>query len=246
MHSPSKTERLWFSHLLESQTLPSPEDTSLVHFDVTLKKRIHGLLTRSEVFDNFLRLKFPTVKRVCIGITSPCESTMTFLCSIAWKEGNLCFLHSISYFIQLRLVGFLLNSVSRINHFIKLESGTLYSVSPQFHLGDAFNSRAFVAVPHRGRLNLLTGLLEYPPSALFHKIKGGSELPEELGAEGDILSHTSTCALFLCFQSFDSTNTQFLPLLCHTKALKIISRLPSNLIPLISVCSLAFSAHGSP
>lgn len=49
-----------------------------------------------------------------------------------------------------------------------------------------------VAMAHRGRLNLLTGLLQYPPSALFHKIKGGCELPEELGAEGDILSHLGT------------------------------------------------------
>jgi 2-oxoglutarate dehydrogenase complex dehydrogenase (E1) component-like enzyme len=64
MHSPSKTERLWFSHLLESQTLPSPEDTPLVHFDVALKKRIHELLTRSEVLDNFLQLKFPNLLRV--------------------------------------------------------------------------------------------------------------------------------------------------------------------------------------
>ena len=69
MHSPSKTERLWFSHLLESQTLPSPEDTPLVHFDAVLKKRIHGLLTRSEVFDNFLQLKFPNLKRVRINMT---------------------------------------------------------------------------------------------------------------------------------------------------------------------------------
>jgi 2-oxoglutarate dehydrogenase complex dehydrogenase (E1) component-like enzyme len=44
-------------------------------------------------------------------------------------------------------------------------------------------------MPHRGRLNLLTDLLQYSPTALFHKIKGGSEYPEELGAEGDVLSH---------------------------------------------------------
>jgi len=46
-----------------------------------------------------------------------------------------------------------------------------------------------LAMPHRGRLNLLTDMLQYSPAALFHKIKGGSELPEELGAEGDVLSH---------------------------------------------------------
>lgn len=44
-------------------------------------------------------------------------------------------------------------------------------------------------MPHRGRLNLLTGLLEFSPTALFHKIKGGSEFPEEYGVEGDVISH---------------------------------------------------------
>jgi probable 2-oxoglutarate dehydrogenase E1 component DHKTD1 len=44
-------------------------------------------------------------------------------------------------------------------------------------------------MPHRGRLNLLTELLEFSPTALFHKIKGGSEIPEEFGAEGDVISH---------------------------------------------------------
>jgi probable 2-oxoglutarate dehydrogenase E1 component DHKTD1 len=42
---------------------------------------------------------------------------------------------------------------------------------------------------HRGRLNLLTDLLQYPPVALFHKIKGGAEFPEEFGADGDVISH---------------------------------------------------------
>ena len=65
MHSPSKTERLWFSHLLESKSLPSLEDIPLlVTINEEKKRRIHGLLTRSEVFDNFLQLKFPNLKRV--------------------------------------------------------------------------------------------------------------------------------------------------------------------------------------
>jgi len=51
-------------------------------------------------------------------------------------------------------------------------------------------------MPHRGRLNLLTDLLQYSPTALFNKIKGGFEIPEELGAEGDVLSHLGT-SLFL-------------------------------------------------
>jgi probable 2-oxoglutarate dehydrogenase E1 component DHKTD1 len=36
---------------------------------------------------------------------------------------------------------------------------------------------------------LLTVLLQYSPAGLFHKIRGGSELPDDLGAEGDVLSH---------------------------------------------------------
>jgi hypothetical protein len=130
MHSPSKTERLWFSHLLESQTLPTPEDAPLVHFDESLKKRIHGLLTHSEVFDNFLQIKFPNLKRVRINIISrSSEQTMTFLCSMALKAGNLCSLPLIFCSIQLRLVCPLLRFLYCCVHFIKRESDTLFLVS---------------------------------------------------------------------------------------------------------------------
>ena len=71
MHSPSKTERLWFSHLLESKSLPSPEDTPLLVIGQEKKRRIHELLARSEVFDNFLQLKFPNLKRVNIFLLRP-------------------------------------------------------------------------------------------------------------------------------------------------------------------------------
>ena len=60
MHSPSKTERLWFSHFLESQSHVPGQARA---FSVDEKRRIHALLTRSEVFDNFLQLKFPNLKR---------------------------------------------------------------------------------------------------------------------------------------------------------------------------------------
>lgn len=58
MHSPSKTERLWFSYVLESvgvapRNVKNPED----------KRRLWQLMTRSEVFDQFLQLKFPNLKR---------------------------------------------------------------------------------------------------------------------------------------------------------------------------------------
>lgn len=51
-----------------------------------------------------------------------------------------------------------------------------------------------IGMPHRGRLNLLTDLLKFHPRALFHKIKGNSELPEWLGATGDVISHLGLCA----------------------------------------------------
>ena len=56
MHSSSKTERLWFSHILEARTEPLLLDNSQ-------KKRIHELLAHSETFDQFLQLKFPNLKR---------------------------------------------------------------------------------------------------------------------------------------------------------------------------------------
>lgn len=49
-----------------------------------------------------------------------------------------------------------------------------------------------MCMPHRGRLSLLTDLLQFSPTALFHKIKGGSEIPEDLGATGDVISHLSS------------------------------------------------------
>lgn len=57
MHSPSKSERLWFSHFLESRAVNSGE------VDEKKKRRIHELLARSEVLDHFLQLKFPNLKR---------------------------------------------------------------------------------------------------------------------------------------------------------------------------------------
>ena len=44
-------------------------------------------------------------------------------------------------------------------------------------------------MPHRGRLNLLTDVLQYSPTALFHKVKGNNEFPEDADVSGDVLSH---------------------------------------------------------
>ncbi|KAL3246016.1 hypothetical protein MRX96_057989 [Rhipicephalus microplus] len=49
-----------------------------------------------------------------------------------------------------------------------------------------------VGMPHRGRLNLLTGLFDFPPVQVFQKMKGMPEVPAGIKGSGDVLSHLST------------------------------------------------------
>lgn len=42
---------------------------------------------------------------------------------------------------------------------------------------------------HRGRLNLLTGLLRFPPEILFRKLQGLSEFLDAKKCTGDVISH---------------------------------------------------------
>ena len=44
---------------------------------------------------------------------------------------------------------------------------------------------------HRGKLNFLTGLMNYPPVAMFRKMRGMSEFPPEQQGAGDVISHLS-------------------------------------------------------
>ncbi|CAI5453123.1 unnamed protein product [Caenorhabditis angaria] len=46
-----------------------------------------------------------------------------------------------------------------------------------------------IGIAHRGRLNLLTQMMEFPPVHMFRKIKGKPEFPESVDAAGDVLSH---------------------------------------------------------
>lgn len=46
-----------------------------------------------------------------------------------------------------------------------------------------------MCMPHRGRLNLLTGMLKFPAKKLFHKLRGFPEFPEDAKATGDVTSH---------------------------------------------------------
>ncbi|OBZ67945.1 putative 2-oxoglutarate dehydrogenase E1 component DHKTD1, mitochondrial [Grifola frondosa] len=128
----SKTERLWFSHLLESDT-PDVHERSLAE-----KSRIHALLARSETFDQFLQLKFPNLKRYGL-------------------EGGESMLPALdALFAASREV--------RVHNEFQI-----MTVGSQTRAAGIEN--IVLGMPHRGRLNLLTGLLEYSPAALFHKIK---------------------------------------------------------------------------
>ncbi|TCD66088.1 hypothetical protein EIP91_001846 [Steccherinum ochraceum] len=132
MHSPSKTERLWFSNMLESADAVSGVKTA------EGRERIHRLLAESETFDQFMQTKFPNVKRYALEGGESMIPAMDALFRVASQAG--------------------------VEHII-------------------------LGMAHRGRLNLLTGLLEYPARALFDKLKGNSEVPEELGVSADIINH---------------------------------------------------------
>ncbi|XP_035231111.1 probable 2-oxoglutarate dehydrogenase E1 component DHKTD1, mitochondrial isoform X1 [Stegodyphus dumicola] len=54
-----------------------------------------------------------------------------------------------------------------------------------------------IGIPHRGRLNLLTGLLNFPPVAMFQKffmfqMMGFPEFSNDINATGDVLSHLTS------------------------------------------------------
>ncbi|KAJ8973547.1 hypothetical protein NQ317_018392 [Molorchus minor] len=46
-----------------------------------------------------------------------------------------------------------------------------------------------LAMPHRGRLNLLTGMLNFPPVQMFSKLGGNADFPPSYQSTGDVLSH---------------------------------------------------------
>ena len=48
-----------------------------------------------------------------------------------------------------------------------------------------------LGMPHRGRLNLMTGLLDYPMVVMFRKMRGLPEFPSDQKGAGDVLSHLS-------------------------------------------------------
>lgn len=49
--------------------------------------------------------------------------------------------------------------------------------------------RVIICAAHRGRLNLLTGMLNLPPEKLFRKLQGLSEFSDATKSTGDVISH---------------------------------------------------------
>lgn len=174
MDLPSKTERLWFSHLLESQSTISTHDCSPAR-----KQRIHELLARSEVLDTFLQSKFPNLKRYGL-------------------EGGESMLPALDALIGEAAQGVYTFHGSALAVNILILAGMTHII---------------LAMPHRGRLNLLTGLLGYDLAALFHKIKGGAEvLVEGEQISGDVLSHLGVLDFHVKITSTDD----FLPVASPT------------------------------
>ncbi|HLU90940.1 MAG TPA: 2-oxoglutarate dehydrogenase E1 component, partial [Pedomonas sp.] len=49
-----------------------------------------------------------------------------------------------------------------------------------------------IGMPHRGRLNVLTNVMQKPFRQLFHEFAGGSSQPDEVGGSGDVKYHLGT------------------------------------------------------
>ncbi|XP_047133166.1 2-oxoadipate dehydrogenase complex component E1 isoform X1 [Hydra vulgaris] len=105
------------------------------------QRRIFQVLMKSQVFENFLGKKFPTLKRYS---GEGCESMLAFF-------------------------------------------DELILACSEKEVEDIL-----LSIPHRGRLSLLTGLLEFPHSQLFYKIKGNPEFESSFKFTGDVISHLTS------------------------------------------------------
>ncbi|KHJ92548.1 dehydrogenase E1 component [Oesophagostomum dentatum] len=50
----------------------------------------------------------------------------------------------------------------------------------------------FIGIAHRGRLNLLSELMQFPVVQMFRKMKGKPEFPSDVQGSGDVLSHLTS------------------------------------------------------
>lgn len=80
-----------------------------------------------------------------------------------------------------------------------------------------------IGMPHRGRLNLLTGLLKFPPELMFRKMRGLSEFPDTSPAIGDVLSHL-TSSVELDFGAARPLHVTMLPNPSHLEAINPVAQ----------------------
>uniref|UniRef100_A0A3Q1FI60 2-oxoadipate dehydrogenase complex component E1 n=1 Tax=Acanthochromis polyacanthus TaxID=80966 RepID=A0A3Q1FI60_9TELE len=80
-----------------------------------------------------------------------------------------------------------------------------------------------IGMPHRGRLNLLTGLLKFPPELMFRKMRGLSEFPDTSPAIGDVLSHL-TSSVELDFGAEHPLHVTMLPNPSHLEAINPVAQ----------------------
>ncbi|XP_075998317.1 2-oxoadipate dehydrogenase complex component E1 [Genypterus blacodes] len=80
-----------------------------------------------------------------------------------------------------------------------------------------------IGMPHRGRLNLLNGLLKFPPELMFRKMRGLSEFPETSPSIGDVLSHL-TASVELDFGAGHPLHVTMLPNPSHLEAINPVAQ----------------------
>jgi len=71
--------------------------------------------------------------------------------------------------------------------------------------------KVVLGMPHRGRLNTLVSLLDYPARALFAKIKGRSLVPPSMPGWDDVASHIATS----CTKKFGSSKSELTVSMLH-------------------------------
>eukprot|EP00117_Sycon_ciliatum_P043624 scpid4215/ scgid0011/ Probable 2-oxoglutarate dehydrogenase E1 component DHKTD1, mitochondrial; Dehydrogenase E1 and transketolase domain-containing protein 1 len=80
-----------------------------------------------------------------------------------------------------------------------------------------------IGMPHRGRLNLMTGMLKYSPQAMFHKLAGNSLLPEGTQGEEDVLMHLYGNVDVAASNGAGSVNVTLLPNPSHLEAVNPVA-----------------------
>lgn len=68
---------------------------------------------------------------------------------------------------------------------------SLYSILAECSKKESRVLNALLAMPHRGRLNVLPLILDYPVAYLFTKIQGKRDMPKEIEGIDDVVSHVA-------------------------------------------------------